>query len=132
VRKKSRDHKNFLSHENVFSKSIFDFSFLDIFKTFLENKMLDVIVNKEFVRVFLFYECFFRFYFEYIKGYMVRFSRYFIFTVFHFHGYYFQDCFFGFYFENIKKNIGLLEYFIFTVLHFHGITFPRVFFYILF
>jgi hypothetical protein len=46
VRKKMRDHKNFFSHKNVFPKTIFDFSFLDIFKINLSKKRLDVIVNK--------------------------------------------------------------------------------------
>ena len=32
VRKKSPDHNFFFSHKNLFSKTIFDFSFLDIFK----------------------------------------------------------------------------------------------------
>jgi hypothetical protein len=33
--KKLRDHKFFFSHKKLFSKSIFDFSFLDIFKRFV-------------------------------------------------------------------------------------------------
>jgi hypothetical protein len=52
VRKKSPHHKNFFSHKNVFSKSIFDFSFLDIFKIKLSKKKVDVIVNKGFYKSF--------------------------------------------------------------------------------